>query len=349
MVSEAKVRAQVMHRLAALTPQVQIESLQAETWFRDTRFDFVARVKIGDVSKTLLGQVRSSGQPRYLRQVIAWFRETGITDPGTHLVIAAPYISPRGMQLCRLHQVGCVDLAGNCYLAFDSVYIERIVEDVPPQVRRTIKNLFAPVSSRIIRATLEEPDRAWKLTTLSEATGASLGQTYNVSEKLVAEGFAQKSAQEGLTLTDPAGLLDLWRDEYEITLANEVHSFHSSERDPARVTAEVGRVAERVGSTYALTLHAGASLVAPYVRFNDVHLYFGSDLHAWVDALGLHTVEYGGNVHLLQPYDEGVFYRARSLQGLVVVGNIQLYLDLYRYPARGREQAEFLREREIGF
>ena len=65
--------------------------------------------------------------------------------------------------------------------------------------------------------------------------------------------------------------------------------------------------------------------------------------------LGLHTVEFGGNVHLLRPYDEGVFYRLRSPQGIAVVGNIQLYLDLYKYPARGREQAEFLREKEIGF
>jgi hypothetical protein len=31
------------------------------------------------------------------------------------------------------------------------------------------------------------------------------------------------------------------------------------------------------------------------------------------------------------------------------VSNVQLYVDLYNYPARGREQADFLRERKIGF
>jgi hypothetical protein len=328
---------------------VQLESLQTETWFQGNRFDFVAKVKIGDVSKLLLIEVRSSGQPRFLRQAIARFRETGISDAGAYFVIAAPYISVRGMEVCRLHEVGCLDLVGNFYLAFDNVYIERVVADVPQQAKRTIRNLFAPVSSRIIRVMLEEPAQSWKLTALSESAGASLGQTYNVSEKLVAEGFARKSYREGLTLTDPAGLLDLWREEYEITAGNELHSFHSSEREPAVVMREIARVAERAGSTYAFTLHAGASLVAPYVRFNDVHFYIGSDVHAWVDALGLHTVEYGGNVHLVRPYDEGVFYRARFHQGMVVVGNIQLYLDLYRYPARGREQAAFLRERELGF
>jgi len=56
-----------------------------------------------------------------------------------------------------------------------------------------------------------------------------------------------------------------------------------------------------------------------------------------------------GNVHLLRPYDEGVFYRSRTIQGLVVVGDIQLYLDLYSDPARGRERAQRLREKEICF
>jgi len=349
MVSEREVEAQFINRLAALLPQVEIEELEADGVFHGTRFDFVARVRVGKVGKTLLGEVKSSGQPRYLRQVIARFKEIGLTEANTYFVIAVPYISPGGIEICRRHKVGCVDLAGNCYLEFDGVYIERIVEEKPQRVKRRIKNLFAPVSSRIVRAMLEEPDRVWKLTDLAQATGASLGQTYNVSEKLAAEGFAQRSAQSGITLTDPTGLLDTWQDEYDVAELNKAHSFHSSERDPAKVMAEVKQAAEKVRGKYAFTLHAGASLVAPYVRFNDVHFYVGSNPQAWADALGLHTVEFGGNIHLLQPYDEGVFYRLRSPQGMAVVGNIQLYLDLYKYPARGREQAAFLRDKEIGF
>jgi hypothetical protein len=196
---------------------------------------------------------------------------------------------------------------------------------------------------------LEEPGRAWKLTELAETTDASLGQIYKVSEKLVDEALALKRRQEGLVLTDPAGLLDLWREAYNVQKANKIHSFHMSERDPQRLMAEVERAAEGMGKQYAFTLHAGASMIAPYVRFSDVHFYIKDDLQAWADALDLHTVEFGGNVHLLRPYDKGVFYRVRNPEGLAVVGNIQLYLDLYQYPARGREQAEFLRDNEIGF
>lgn len=124
-------------------------------------FDLVAQVRVGGVERTLLVEVKSSGQPRYLRQVIARFQEAGISDGNVHFLIAAPYISPRGMDVCREHDVGCVDLVGNVYLAFDSVYIERVVEEKPQRRKRWIKNLFAPVSG-YLRDKIHELRAEWQ-------------------------------------------------------------------------------------------------------------------------------------------------------------------------------------------
>ena len=60
-------------------------------------------------------------------------------------------------------------------------------------------------------------------------------------------------------------------------------------------------------------------------------------------------MESGANVYLLKPYDMGVFQDIQTINELKVVSNIQLYLDLYNYPKRGREQAEFLREKKLKF
>jgi hypothetical protein len=65
--------------------------------------------------------------------------------------------------------------------------------------------------------------------------------------------------------------------------------------------------------------------------------------------LDLRPVESGPNVAMLVPRDPGVFYRAREVEGVTVVGPVQLYLDLGRDPARGREQAEFLREQVLKY
>jgi len=67
------------------------------------------------------------------------------------------------------------------------------------------------------------------------------------------------------------------------------------------------------------------------------------------EAVELKPVSTGPNVLMFIPYDEGVFYAAQKLKNRNIVSNIQLYLDLYNYKGRGKEQAEYLREKVIGF
>ena len=50
---------------------------------------------------------------------------------------------------------------------------------------------------------------------------------------------------------------------------------------------------------------------------------------------------------LLIPYDEGVFYGAREVEGLRVVCPVQLYLDLKGYKGRGEEAASAVLKQEL--
>jgi len=90
-------------------------------------------------------------------------------------------------------------------------------------------------------------------------------------------------------------------------------------------------------------------LVAPFVRHTDVHAYVSGDVERFAKVLDLRPVETGGSVHLLTPNDEGVFHGSQTIEGIPVVCNPQLYLDLVHYPARGREQAEELRRQKLGY
>ena len=42
-----------------------------------------------------------------------------------------------------------------------------------------------------------------------------------------------------------------------------------------------------------------------------------------------------------------MFYGSREVKNFRVVSDIQLYLDLYGYPVRGREQAEHLYDKRL--
>lgn len=197
---------------------------------------------------------------------------------------------------------------------------------------------------------LEEPRRTWTLRELAEAAQVSLGQTSKVCRRLTEEEYAGKT-EKGIQLTQPSKLLDAWREQYTLEKSTR-KAYYSFERVPEQLMAKVAATGKEKGWRYAITSFAAASLIAPFVRGVGVTTWYVSDAAAvelWVKALDLRLVESGPNVRIFIPYDPGVFYRTQSINSVTLVGNIQLYLDLYADPARGREQAEFLREQKLGF
>ena len=114
-----------------------------------------------------------------------------------------------------------------------------------------------------------------------------------------------------------------------------------------------------IGLLTWFTLTSGAALVAPMLRYDTAFAYVAGKQDELRSALGLKPVETGPNLVLLEPYDEGVFYGARDIgyefraaEGPAVpagrvVSDIQLFLDLKSYKARGEEAASFLLEQKL--
>lgn len=214
-------------------------------------------------------------------------------------------------------------------------------------------NVFTPKATRVTRCILTEP-KEWSILELSRATKLSYGYTHKVVQVLLKIGMCAKSESYGLMakvrVADPSELLTRWANSHEYSLANKFNSYYSEERNVDRFVDKLSQIGEKGGLTYALTLHAGANLVTPFVRPTDVHFYMkADDIETWVRGLSLEPIEFGGNIHLVEPYDEGVFYGAQKRKGARVVSNVQLYVDLFNYPARGREAAEHLRRTAIKF
>lgn len=51
----------------------------------------------------------------------------------------------------------------------------------------------------------------------------------------------------------------------------------------------------------------------------------------------------GGNLWLVVPEDDGVFFETREVQGFHLATDVQIYLDLLQVGQRGPDQAEELR------
>ena len=101
---------------------------------------------------------------------------------------------------------------------------------------------------------------------------------------------------------------------------------------------------------YALTMQAGASLIVRYADFDSVDVYVRNTevAEAMARDLNAREVERGANLRISLPYYRiSAFFGSQEVSGLSLVSDLQLYLDLYDYPLRGREQAEQLFERRL--
>ena len=138
--------------------------------------------------------------------------------------------------------------------------------------------------------------------------------------------------------------MDDWVRAYDLK-KNEHHRFFVLAPDAKSILLRLREINLPQECEFALSVQAGAGLVAPHAVFKEIHLYISDrqSIDFFREALDLKEADQGANLVLMRPYyKHSVFYDSHKVEGLCVVSDIQLYLDLYGYPVRGREQAEHL-------
>jgi len=317
---------------------------------RGKMVDIILRLMVGDKPRNLLCEVMSQRYPKQLREKGLQLLEISQQGRKGYPVIIAPYISDLGREICKKIGVGFLDLSGNAYLDFNSFYME--IEGKPNKFkyRSEPTGLFNPKAERILRFYLlkdsgkEESGNSYR--NITKEVGVSLGQLSKVNKKLDEFGLWLEQPKD-LTIIDKTKLFDLWRDNYR-SERNKGLTFYSIMQVP-QIEKELGEFCRTNKIQYALTLFSGANRLAPFTRYNFATSYFSGDVGQLKRDLELKEVPTGANLQILVPYDEGVYYKAEEVDSGRVANPIQIYLDLYNYAGRGREQADFLREKIIKF
>lgn len=333
-------------KIKELLPDMKIE--ETKKFSGDDFCDLIIKIRIGNLSKRLCCEVKSRGEPLYLYQAIGHLKQLPKIKKGDYPVIIAPFISEQGRKVCKDEGFGYIDLAGNVFLKFNSVYVEKISNIKPSLLKKEAStNIFARKSSRLLRVMLENPETTWNFSTLSKESNVNIRRTFEIIKVLNEKGFVEKK-RGSIKLLKPGELLNYWSENFNFQ-DNTINTYFSFTRTFEEFKENLVRISKMKDFQYAMTLHSGAGLIAPFVRFRDIHLYIEKDIERWVEALALKPVASGGTINLIAPYDDGVFYKKQKVEEIFVVCNTQLYLDLIKYPARGKEQAEFLRKQKMMF
>ena len=325
-------------------PFLEVKSLEKKATLQDSRVDIVATVQVAGKRRRLLLEVKDNGQPRVARMSAYQLARYRQTFPDAYGVFAAPYISRRAAEICSEEGIGCLDLAGNCRLTFDNVYIDQEGNPNPFTEKRDLRSLYSPKAARVLRVLLNDPKRPWRVKPLADEADVSLGQVSNVKSFLENREWLSDT-EAGFRLSAPEQLLAEWSENYNFR-KNKSYSYYSL-KNIAEIEAEIAQTCEKKGIPYALTGFSGAARYAPSVRYQRAMAYVTSDLEEVAKDLGFKEVASGANITLLAPYDEGLLYGSRAVDGISVASPVQAYLDLIGQKGRGEEAAATLLDEVI--
>lgn len=263
-------------------------------------------------------------------------------------VLVAPYLSPERQTICRDSGVYFIDLSGNVFIAHRSFYVERIgfLNKYPEKRQR--RDPFSDKASLILREMLKNPKQQWGIRELAEKVDLDPGYVSRIAKSLAESGYAAR-AKGKLKIRFPREIIDDWVRAYNLK-RNEHHRFFMLAPDMKSILRRLREIDLPQKWEYALSVQAGAGLVVPHAMYKEVHLYLSDrqGIEYFRNALDLKEADQGANLILMRPYyKHSVFYDSREIEGLRVVSDIQLYLDLYGYPVRGREQAEHLYDKRL--
>ncbi|HEX8692561.1 MAG TPA: hypothetical protein VF746_09095 [Longimicrobium sp.] len=241
-----------------------------------------------------------------------------------------------------------VDLRGTVHLTFPNLLVDR--SGIPPPPRRKSAypsfDPFADRSSLVVRTLLTTGDRSWGVRELAGAAGVGPATVTRIVRELLRHRIVtlrRIGRGSHIRLTEPRGLFTLWTGAYD-WVKNQSIALNAPLGDPMRFL----RRSRSVFAAYrwALTMHAGASLVAPHASWERVHAYVDvektGDLLDLAENQGWPVAEEGRLVLMKPYYRDSVWHGMREIGGLPVVSDLQLALDLWHYPLRGREQAEHI-------
>ncbi len=350
MKTERQILKDTKGRLRDLIDQVPF--VQSKRWKEQARkrtndeidltVDLVTRGK----AWRLLVEAKASGEPRIVRGGVQQIRQAQRAQgrKRTYGVLATSYIGPDSQKICKEAEIGFIDLAGNCRLVFDQVFIERLGAPNPAIERRPLRSIFTPKGGRILRALLEAPKKPWKVQDLAREARVSLGLTAKVKQRLLDLEFA-RDEKDGLLLVRAEDLIRQWGGAYSFRKNNVLDCYGAG--DVSTLERQLSDYCRRFNVRYGLALFSGAARVAPFTRYARGFAYVQKDLAAVAKDLGWKPVPSGANFTLLNPFDEGLWYGTRETNGEVIVSDVQLYLDLVTYEGRGEEAANTILEQNL--
>lgn len=327
---------------------LEIKNLRIEPQIGSFRPDFIAEVSFKKLQFKLVGEIIKQPSSSVFRNALFQLKSYTSQRPELVPILIAKYLSDKRRKECKEEGVNFLDFSGNVFLQFgEGLYIERAgFPNQFPEIRKG-RSPFSDKASLLLRAMLKKK-KFWGVRELAHEVRLNPGYVSRMFKELEELRYLMRIDSKA-KLKNQKSILEDWIHHYDYK-KNKFIKYHCLAKSPQEIIDKLKKMNISKNVNYALGFHAGAFLIFPHAAFNEVHIYISDEKSSgfFKNQLNLKAVDQGANVILVSPYyRHSVFYDMKKINKLMVVSDIQLYLDLYHYPLRGLEQAEYIYEKRI--
>lgn len=213
-------------------------------------------------------------------------------------------------------------------------------------------NVYADKSSLVLDWLLREglSKESFSLREVAKEAGVSLGLVQRVFNILVLKGLLQVEGirtSKRFSFNKPKELLESWLEHYSIVKKCKIRTYRSA----LSGKSEWFKALKKSGfeQSVILALHSAAeALGLKNTNLEGLELYvLDPSIRAKLEnALQLEPQERGYEVLLIEPYYKMLLKQNRKADKEIGICPLLLaFLDLYHFPLRGQEQAEFIAQR----
>ena len=341
-ISERQAIHQAAQRLSEiLAVPSHAANVSHERFFGNRRVDAV--VETGPREFAI--EWKASGSLGHVFRAVHQVHSMATELPATMIpLLVVPYMGESARSYCDELGIAWLDLSGNAKIVAPGLYVHALGHDNKFRRPGRAESAFGTKGSRVARWMLMNPDQVIRQRTLAASVGLDEGYASRVVRRLLEVGLLER-VDGGLRVSDPANLLDAWRDEYRFE-KHTVKQGHIAVAAGESVVPGVADVLAEANAEYAVTGLAAAWYLTRYATYRLSTLYLKTAPSTeLLEALQFRETSRGSNTWLVVPQDEGVFDGMSKIDGIRCVHPVQAYLDLKSHPERSSEAAEELRGR----
>ena len=278
------------------------------------------------------------------RPTVEKFRSNYATEmkTGAELLFAASSFTQSFVDSYSEKGIHFFSKDGACRITLPGIitYIVKIQNKSQTESRNNGGSPFVGKGAMLPRIFFNQPQLVWTLGELASDAAMTKAYASIILHRMLDNGYVRQE-DNGYLLVNPEKMLDDWLSVYRFNRYVRRQMFAAS-FDTLR--KGLGMVAESLNGQnvrFGFMGSSGAYLRAPYMESSIVMAY----TEQIPDELpNLFPVESDGNVILYIPQNAGFLFGGHEVDGLPVVSDVQLYLDLKRMPGRNEDQADYLRD-----